>query len=221
MNRLAYLLREELEGIHPRYLAACILLAPLPPYMGERLRGVVLKMMGFKIGYGSAFAGMPAISGSRPLQANLRIGAHCWFNIGCIFDVGGAIQIGDHVSAGHQVIFMTTSHEIGRESRRAGALTLAPITIGDGAWLGSRSMVLPGVTIGLGAVVAAGAVVTHSVPPNTIVAGIPAKVIRELEPFEARGQAGTRADTQAGTARLHPMHGQDTYANTEHHYSNV
>jgi maltose O-acetyltransferase len=56
----------------------------------------------------------------------------------------------------------------------------APITIGDGAWLGARSTILPGVTIGAGAVVAAGSVVIGDVAPDVVVAGVPAVVRRQL-----------------------------------------
>ena len=60
----------------------------------------------------------------------------------------------------------------------------APIVIGDKVWIGANATVLPGVTIGKGAIVAAGAVVTRDVPPNTIVAGVPARVVREIRPGE-------------------------------------
>jgi maltose O-acetyltransferase len=184
MNRIGYLFREETEGFHLRYLIARMLIAPIPNYTGERYRGIIFKLMGFDIGYGSGFSGAPAISGPRPLQANLHIGKHCWFNCGCIFDVGAPISIGNDISVGHQVMFITTSHEIGTHGRRAGDLTVAPITIGDGVWLGARCMILPGVTVGTGCVVAAGAVVTRDIPPNILVGGVPARPLRQIDPFE-------------------------------------
>jgi maltose O-acetyltransferase len=81
---------------------------------------------------------------------------------------------------GHEVMLMTSSHEIGSDEHRAGPLYTAPITIKDGVWIGSRSVVLPGVTVGAGSVVAAGAIVTKDVPPHTLVGGVPARIIREI-----------------------------------------
>lgn len=96
--------------------------------------------------------------------------------------------IGDRVNIGPFVRLITDTHEIGPPARRAGPGRFDPITIGDGVWIGAAVTVLGGVTIGAGAVVAAGAVVTADVPPNTIVGGVPARVIRSLddqEPDEA------------------------------------
>ena len=112
--------------------------------------------------------------------ARLHIGESCWFNDGCHLDLSSTIHIGNRVSFGHQVLLMTSTHEIGSFTRRAGALVTSPIHIGDGAWLGTRSTIFPGITIGDGAVVAAGAIVIKDVLPNTVVGGVPAKIIRSL-----------------------------------------
>ena len=80
----------------------------------------------------------------------------------------------------HQVI-TTSSHVIGTPERRAGRLKPEPVRIGHGAWIASRAVILPGVEVGEGAIVAAGAVVARSVAPNTLVGGIPARVIRHLD----------------------------------------
>jgi maltose O-acetyltransferase len=213
MNRIAYLFREETEGFHLSYLLARMLMAPIPDYTGERIRALILKLMGFDIGYGAGFAGTPIISGPRPLKANLHIGKHSWFNRSCAFDIGAPVRIGDHVSVGQEVMFITTSHEIGNLGRRAGPLSVAPITIGDGVWLGARSTILPGVTIGAGAVVAAGALVTHNVPTNIIVGGVPARPFRKLDPFETPRQPAPQQEKQ--------FFDQGTYANVEHHHPNL
>ncbi|WP_367281267.1 acyltransferase [Demequina lignilytica] len=91
------------------------------------------------------------------------------------------VTIGDDVSLGPFVRLVTDSHVIAGPSRRAGASTHSPIRIGDGAWLGAGVTVLPGVRIGDGAVVAAGSTVTRDVQPNTLVAGTPARLVRELD----------------------------------------
>jgi maltose O-acetyltransferase len=95
-------------------------------------------------------------------------------------DLGASISIGDKVSLGHGVLVLTGTHEIGPPSHRAGRLVTEPVSIGDGAWLGSRCVIFPGVKIGAGAVVAAGAVVTEDVPANTVVAGVPAQIVKSL-----------------------------------------
>jgi acetyltransferase-like isoleucine patch superfamily enzyme len=75
---------------------------------------------------------------------------------------------------------LTGTHDFHDPQNRVGKMEGRPITICDGVWLGARSTILPGVTVGGGAVVGAGAVVTKDVPANTVVAGVPAKVIRCL-----------------------------------------
>jgi acetyltransferase-like isoleucine patch superfamily enzyme len=82
---------------------------------------------------------------------------------------------------------VTGGHPVPPDQRRD-YLTGAAITIETNVWIGTAATILPGVTIGAGSVVAAGAVVTHDVPPATLVAGVPATVNRELEPAEARSQ---------------------------------
>jgi acetyltransferase-like isoleucine patch superfamily enzyme len=82
---------------------------------------------------------------------------------------------------GARVLFLTSGHEIGPSERRAGPVHSSPITVEDGCWIGAGSILLPGVTIGRGSIVAAGSVVTKDVAPDTLVGGIPARPIRELD----------------------------------------
>jgi acetyltransferase-like isoleucine patch superfamily enzyme len=101
-------------------------------------------------------------------------------------DVGAPIRIGDRVRIGHDVSLLTVDHQVGPDYMRSGKTKCGPIEIGDGAWLASRVVVLPGVRIGAGAIVAAGSVVTRDVPDHTLVVGVPARVARNLnaEPEE-------------------------------------
>jgi acetyltransferase-like isoleucine patch superfamily enzyme len=85
------------------------------------------------------------------------------------------------VAVGPGVYFITGTHRIGSHTQRAGPVIAAPIRVGDGVWIGARAILLPGVTVGAGAIVAAGAVVTRDVPADTLVAGVPAQVKRSLE----------------------------------------
>ena len=110
---------------------------------------------------------------------NLRFGRNVFVNHGCTaMDLGG-IDIGDDVMIGPNVHLITSGHPLDPATRRR-AITTAPIRIGRGAWIAAGAMVLQGVTVGEDAVVAAGAVVTKDVPPRTLVAGVPARVIRAL-----------------------------------------
>ena len=186
MNKLVRAILQELEQLHLRLLLAQFLMSFLPAYVGVRLRATILRLIGFRIGRGSVFWGSVQIYGSGNLYKRLVIGEDCWINLGCLFDLGDTITIGNRSAVGHQVLFLTSSHEIGSAERRSGSSTLAPIRIGDGAWIGSRAVILPGTTIGPGAVVAAGAVVTKDVPSNTLVAGVPAKIVRQLTPSDTR-----------------------------------
>jgi maltose O-acetyltransferase len=174
------LLHAEFEGLHLRLLIARMLLAPMPIHVGGRLRGVILRLVGFQIGRGTIFAGTPIITLAGNKYKNLLIGEGCWFNFDCVFDLGAQIRIGSKAYMGHGVLVLTRSHEVGTSRQRALALVAKPVNIGNGVWLGSRSTILPGVTIGEGAIVAAGSVVNRDVPPNTLVAGVPARVVKEL-----------------------------------------
>jgi maltose O-acetyltransferase len=179
-HRSAQLLRQEVAGLHPRLLLAQIVLAPLPIHVGGRLRSLMLRLIGFDIDRSTILAGMPIITGDGNIYKKLVIGSCCWINIGCLLDLGGEITIGNHVSIGHDVLVLTVSHQIGSALHRASAPVVKPVKIGNGVWIGSRCTILPGVTIGSGAVIAAGSVVHNDVAPNMMVAGVPARPIKTL-----------------------------------------
>lgn len=116
---------------------------------------------------------------------NIHIGKHVFINMGCKFQDQGGIYIGDGVLIGHNVVLATLNHAKSPADRSS--MIPAPIHIGNRVWIGSNATILPGVTIGDGAIVAAGAVVSHDVPENTIVAGVPAAIIREISEEERHG----------------------------------
>jgi acetyltransferase-like isoleucine patch superfamily enzyme len=105
---------------------------------------------------------------------NLVIGANSTINQGCRLDSRGSITIGDNVSISAEVCILTAEHDI--QSRDFLGVT-EPVIISDYVFLGTRVTILPGVCLGEGAVVAAGAVVTKNVAPYTIVGGVPARIL--------------------------------------------
>ena len=113
---------------------------------------------------------------------NIAIGKEVFINSGCHFQDQGGIEIGDGALIGHNVVLATINHDLDPEKNRKNHY--APIKIGSHVWIGSNATVLPGVTIGDWAVVAAGAVVTKDVPPMTVVGGVPAKVLKQINPKE-------------------------------------
>lgn len=113
---------------------------------------------------------------------NIHIGKHVFINMGCKFQDQGGIFIGDGTLIGHNVVLATLNHAKSPMDRAT--MIPAPIHIGKRVWIGSNATILPGVTIGDGAIVAAGAVVTRDVPDNTIVGGVPASVMRSLSEEE-------------------------------------
>ena len=109
---------------------------------------------------------------------NIKIGKRVFINAGCQFQDQGGIEIGDDVLIGPQTIIATLNHDPNPEKR--GGMIPKTVKIGNKVWLGARVTICPGVTIGEGAIVGAGAVVTKDVPPRTVVAGVPARIIKEL-----------------------------------------
>lgn len=109
---------------------------------------------------------------------NITIGKNVFFNTGCSFQDRGGIRIGDGSMLGMNVTIATLNHGLDIETRNT--TFSSPVIIGKNVWIGSSATILPGVTIGHNAVVAAGAVVTKDVPKNTVVAGVPAKFMKDI-----------------------------------------
>lgn len=107
---------------------------------------------------------------------NIHIGKRVFINSGCRFQDQGGIFIGDDVLIGHNCVIATLNHEMDPD-RRADIIP-APVRIGNKVWIGANATILQGVTIGDGAIIAAGAVVNKDVPPRAVVGGLPAKVIK-------------------------------------------
>lgn len=109
---------------------------------------------------------------------NITLGRRVFINSGCCFQDQGGIEIGDDVLIGHQTVIATLNHDLD-PAKRANMFP-APVKIGNKVWIGAHATILPGVTVGDGAVIAAGAVVTKNVPAGAVVAGVPAKIIKKI-----------------------------------------
>jgi maltose O-acetyltransferase len=131
----------------------------LPTSAFSKTRTALFRAAGVEIGEHSFIQGSMRLTGKGNPCRLLSIGEHTLITGGLHVDLGAPVRIGNWVRIGHDVTLLTINHALGRAFLRT---------------------VLPGVVVGRGAIVAAGAVVTRSVPPNTLVAGVPARVLREL-----------------------------------------
>ena len=111
-------------------------------------------------------------------SGQVSIGAGAYVNAGCWFEGHGRIVIGHDTFIGPEVMIVTSVHAFGEGNEVAREPGYCEVRVGDRCWLGARAMVLPGVSIGAGTVVAAGAVVTRDCEPGALYAGVPARRLR-------------------------------------------
>lgn len=111
---------------------------------------------------------------------NISLGKHFYANHGCVILDGAPVTIGDNVMLAPGVLISTTTHPLDALKRNKGIQSDHAITIGNNVWIGMGAKILPGVSIADNAVIAAGAVVSKSVTPNTVVAGVPATLLKTL-----------------------------------------
>ena len=117
----------------------------------------------------------------------ISIGSHSFVNVNCVFADNHHITIGSHTLIGPAVQIYTASHPLPPAERipppgspAPYVTTARPVSIGDRCWIGGGAILLPGVTIGDGTTVGAGSVVTRPLPPNTVAAGNPCRILRQL-----------------------------------------
>lgn len=111
----------------------------------------------------------------------IAIGKNVYINAHVFLDNSDWIRLEDRVSVGPHVRILTSTHEMGTKLRRAGQAVAKPVTVGAGAWIGAGSIILPGVAVGPGTVIAAGSVVSSDCAGNALYAGVPARLVRELD----------------------------------------
>ena len=109
---------------------------------------------------------------------NIHVGKGVFINSGCCFQDQGGITLGDGCLIGHHVVIATLNHDL--DPARRGGMYPAPVRLGKNVWVGAHATILPGVTVGDGAVIAAGAVVTKDVPAGVVAGGVPARVLKTI-----------------------------------------
>lgn len=127
---------------------------------------------------------------------NILAGENLFVNYNVTILDRAKVFIGDNVMIGPNVLISTVSHPASPLERRAHMSFAKPITIGSDVWIGGNAVILPGITIGDNVIVAAGAVVTHDVAPNCIVAGVPAVKLRDNENDTVKARFGSDPSDQ-------------------------
>lgn len=135
----------------------------------------LLRFVGYEIGDGTRVVGPLFCTGT------LRIGRDSWIGRNFTLEGNGLVEIGDCCDVAPGVTFLTGGHRIGGPDRRAGTGETYEIHVGDGTWIGAHAVLGKSVTVGKGAVIAACACVMSDVSENTLVGGVPARVIREIQ----------------------------------------
>jgi len=157
------------------------------PLVPNRLRPWLLGRVGHHIDPSAVIFSGLRMTG----EGTLTIGRNVFISNDCLIDCSADVTIGADVAIGARASLVSSGHEWSNPRRRAGARTMRPIVVGDGAWLGAGCTVLAGSSVGAGAVVAAAAVVTRPCAEHALYAGVPARRLRDL-PVDAAGRPEPR-----------------------------
>lgn len=155
------------------------LISVIDVFLTEKTRAGFYKMVGMQVGKNVRIRNKCFFDKVR----NVKLADGCFVNRGCQFHTGpfdGKITIGENVRLAMNVTMVCVSHKIGDHDLRAGETEYLDINIGKGSWICANVLILPGVTIGDGVIVAAGAVVTSDLEHDCLYAGVPARKIRQL-----------------------------------------
>jgi len=181
LGKLGFEIREAVIRWDVRRTAFGTFTRMMPDFSFPRLRTSLFRLTGADVGDDCAFMGHVKIVGPPGCESRLRIGADTLIAPGVTFGLDAPISIGRGVSIGPGATLFTATHALGPGSQRM-SRTVEPrrVIVEDGVWIGMNALVLPGVRLERGCVVAAGAVVLENVPANSLVAGNPAQPGREL-----------------------------------------
>ena len=153
-----------------------LLFSLLPDTRLYPFKAFLLRLRGFKIG-----TNVRVVSSVKIKLRQLSVGDNTFIGYETFIEGGDAlVQIGQNVDIAPRCVIVTGTHEIGDATHRAGKGKSLDSVIGDGTWIGAHSTILGGVCVGDGCIVAAGSLVREDVGDNRLVAGVPAKVVREL-----------------------------------------
>jgi len=154
-------------------------LAVLPP-----VRALLMRIAGTRIGAGSVLMRLRLFNLDRGGFRALRLGRDCFIGDETVVDLAGTVTLGDQVTIAERVLVLTHLNVGYRDHplRRLFPSSVSPVVFRRGCFVGAGSVILPGVTVGERAFVAAGSVVIRSVPPQTLVAGVPARAVRRIGP---------------------------------------
>jgi maltose O-acetyltransferase len=168
MSRLA-----KAVASYRRHLGEAVTASPWIPW---QVRWRLLKLRGVEV------TGSPIIEGGVIVKSPLlKVGARVHINSGVILDNGAGVTLEDDVSIGPGAIIITSGHTMKSSERRGSGVTGAPVVIKRGSWIGAGAMVLPGVTVAGGCVIAAGSIVTKDTEPDGLYIGSPARRVRDLD----------------------------------------
>jgi acetyltransferase-like isoleucine patch superfamily enzyme len=169
------------SSLHLKFSLANAIIGLLPDYVSGVVRGRIYRWVGLDIGKGAFIMGNLILTSGIPgFYDKLSIGSGTVISDRVTINLDAEVRIGANVTISPHVLIYTGSHRTGPSSRRMGEVTSIPVTIEDGAWVRLGAIIVPGVRVGRGSIVAAGAVVLNDVPPDTYVQGNPAVVTRQL-----------------------------------------
>lgn len=169
--------RKSLRFVFSTLFLACFRLLLFPP-----LREFALRIVGVKIGADSVIHDVRFFNAYRMGFAGLTLGSRCFIGDECLIDLADQVAFADEVTLAERVTILTHTN-VGYAThplQKYFPSSSAPVRLDHGAFVGVNSTILPGVTIGECAFIAAGSVVTEDIPAWTLVGGVPARVIRQL-----------------------------------------
>ena len=170
------------RALHLRLGLANLVCGLLPDFFSGVIRARIYRLAGIKIGAGSFIMGNLELLGvQKDFYRNLEVGSDVLISNHVTINLDEKVIVGDNVTLSPFVRIYTSTHKVGPSSRRClhGEI-VKPVIIEKGSWVALGATILPGVRIGYGSIVAAGAVITRDIPPNSFVAGVPGKVIKNL-----------------------------------------
>jgi acetyltransferase-like isoleucine patch superfamily enzyme len=147
-----------------------------------QLRAPLLRLLGARVGPRSIVHDVRFFNLYRKGFAGLEIGSDCFLGDECLLDLAEGVRLAEHVTLAERVLVLTHTN-VGYHDHPLQALfppSAAPVSFERGCFIGAHATILPGVTIGAGSFVAAGSVVTDSVPPGKLVGGVPSRILRDL-----------------------------------------